>query len=280
VEEATTRAEERRIVFRESPLAHRFLDGLSGLEIGAGAHNPFGLDTKTVGLTEDLDARDFQFFKDLQVSFCGEWAQIDIAADAHAIPVADSSQDFVLHSHVWSYLANPLGALAEWTRVVRDGGVIFVIVPKRDVVPYDAARPVTPLSVHVRHYELRSTHQSRAAEEGFHGRGHYSVFSPSSLREMVDWFNRTHRRSQLREAGFQETDDKVGNGHAMVLRVRKASSPDAWRTLRTVVRRAATEARQLMSAAGRSGRDPPTWSPRVHALRGAVEITTEGGSIR
>ena len=226
-------------MFRESPLAHRFLDGLSGLEIGAGAHNPFGLTTKTVGLTEALDARDFQFFKDLQVSFCGEWAPIDIAADAHAIPVADSSQDFVLHSHVWSYLANPLGALEEWTRVVRDGGFIFIIVPKRDMVPYDAARPVTPLSVHVRHYQLRSTHESRAAEEGLHGRGHYSVFSPSSLREMVDWFNRTHRRCQLRQAGFQETDDKVGNGHAMVLRVQKASSPPA-----------------------------------------AVEITTEGGSIR
>ena len=156
------------------------------------------------------------------MSLCGEWARIDIAADAHAIPVADSSQDFVLHSHVWSYLADPLGALEEWTRVVRDGGFIYIIVPKRDVVAYDAARRVTPLSVHVRHYGLRSTHESRAAEQGLHGRGHYSVFSPSSLREMVDWFNRMDWHCQLREAGFQETDDKVGNGHAMVLRVRKA----------------------------------------------------------
>ena len=213
----------QRIVFPESALAHRFLDGLSGLEIGAGAHNPFGLNRRTVGLTEAMDARDFQFFKELQVSFCGDWARIDIAADAHSIPVADSSQDFVLHSHVWSYLANPLGALEEWTRIVRDGGFIFAIVPKRDVVASDAVRPVTPLSVHVRHYELRSTHQSRGAEEGLSGRGHYSVFSPSSLREMVEWFNRTHPDCQLQQVAFQETDDKVGNGHAIVLRVRKGA---------------------------------------------------------
>jgi hypothetical protein len=29
--------------FREHALAHKFLDGLKGLEIGAAAHNPFGL---------------------------------------------------------------------------------------------------------------------------------------------------------------------------------------------------------------------------------------------
>ena len=220
-QEVTSTAERARIVFPESALAHRFLDGLSGLEIGAGAHNPFGLDTVTVGLTEATDPQDFQFFKQLQLSLCDEWAPIAIAADAHAIPVPDSSQDFVLHSHVWSYLANPLGALEEWTRVVRDGGFILAIVPKRDVVPSDAARPVTPLSVHVRHYELGSTHESRAAEEGLIGRGHYSVFAPSTLRAMVDWFNRTHQGSALEEVAFQDTDDKVGNGHTIVLQVRK-----------------------------------------------------------
>src|SRR5262245_40879978 len=168
-----------------------------------------------------MDARDFQFFKDLQVRFCGEWAPIDIAADAHAIPVADSSQDFVLHSHVWAYLANPLGALEEWTRVVRDGGFIFAIVPKRDVLPSDAVRPVTPLSVHVRLSGLGSTHETRAAEEGLNGRGHSSVFAPCTLRAMVDWFNRTHASWTLEEVAFQDTDDKVGNGHTIVLQVRK-----------------------------------------------------------
>lgn len=34
--------------FRESPLAHRLLDGLTGLEIGGAAHNAFGLDVLNV----------------------------------------------------------------------------------------------------------------------------------------------------------------------------------------------------------------------------------------
>ena len=34
--------------FQESALAHELLDGLSGLEIGGGMHNAFGLDTLNV----------------------------------------------------------------------------------------------------------------------------------------------------------------------------------------------------------------------------------------
>ena len=36
------------IVFPEHWLAHELLDGLTGLEIGAAAHNPFGLTTRNV----------------------------------------------------------------------------------------------------------------------------------------------------------------------------------------------------------------------------------------
>ena len=34
--------------FRESAIAHKYLDGLKGIEIGGSAHNPFGLDTINV----------------------------------------------------------------------------------------------------------------------------------------------------------------------------------------------------------------------------------------
>ena len=39
-------------IFREHALAHQLLDGLTGLEIGAAAHNPFGLRTRNVALPE------------------------------------------------------------------------------------------------------------------------------------------------------------------------------------------------------------------------------------
>ena len=37
-------------MFPESRFAHHWLDGLSGLEIGPSTHNPFGLNTRNVGL--------------------------------------------------------------------------------------------------------------------------------------------------------------------------------------------------------------------------------------
>ena len=132
-------------IFPESRLAHELLDGLEGLEIGPAAHNPFGLKTRNVGLAADRDPFDYEFFKQSQLEMCGSFAAIDISADAADIPVPDDSTDFVLHSHVWEHLPNPLIALDEWVRITRSGGYLFVIVPKRDAAASDKDRPVTSL---------------------------------------------------------------------------------------------------------------------------------------
>ena len=209
------------ITFRESVLAHKLLDGLAGLEIGPAAHNPFGLNTRAVGLTRENDAHDFDYYERMQLEMCGRVARIDIPGDAAAIPVPDASVDFVLHSHVWEHLPNPLMALDEWVRVVKPGGFIFAIVPKRDADPLDKDRPLTLVQELVRHYQQRSTYEDRIAEMNGPARAHYTVFSPDLLRDIGDWFNRSHFRSQLEEVAFQETDDKVGNGHTIVWQVRK-----------------------------------------------------------
>jgi len=208
----------------ESALAHRLLDGLSGLEIGAAAHNPFGLATRNVGLSETLDPQDFRFFRDQQMLHCGAVARIDIEADAAAIPVPDSSEDFVIHSHVWEHLPDPLGGLLEWVRIVRDGGFVFAIVPKRDAADTDKGRPVTPLGEYLRCREEGATHASRSAAEAITARGHYNVFSPETLHAIADWFNARGDRDRLEEVAFLETDDKVGNGHTIVWRVRKRAT--------------------------------------------------------
>ena len=51
--------------------------------------------------------------------------------------VAADSYDAVLASHVLEHLANPLGSLAEWKRVVRPGGHILLVSspPGRHVRP-------------------------------------------------------------------------------------------------------------------------------------------------
>ncbi len=69
--------------------------------------------------------------------------------------VADDSYDALLGSHVIEHLANPLGALGEWQRVVRPGGQLLLVVPHRDGT-FDHRRPATTLE-HMRDDAERET---------------------------------------------------------------------------------------------------------------------------
>ncbi|HEY1583849.1 MAG TPA: class I SAM-dependent methyltransferase [Chthoniobacterales bacterium] len=202
-------------------MAHQLLDGLDGLEIGPAAHNPFGLKTRNVGLGSDRNAFDYEFFKQAQLEMCGRFSQIDISADAAHVPLPDNSVDFVLHSHVWEHLPNALVALEEWIRLIKPGGYLFVIVPKRDAALSDKGRPLTAIASLIEiHKKERRTGSLPPSETGS-GRGHYTIFSPHLLREIAGWYNEAHRHAALAEIIFQETDDKVGNGHTIVWRVKK-----------------------------------------------------------
>lgn len=75
------------------------------------------------------------------------------AGDLH--PIADSSYDAVLSSHVVEHLANPLRSLAEWRRVVRPGGHLLMVAPHKEGT-FDHRRPVTPLE-HLIEDERRGT---------------------------------------------------------------------------------------------------------------------------
>jgi len=212
----------------ESQLAHSLLDGLRGIEIGPAAHNPFGLHTISVGLSRQLNPVDYEKFEREQLNRCGKVAEIDISADASSLPIPDDSTDFVIHSHVWEHLFDSLGALEEWVRVVRDGGYIFVIVPKRDARPSDKTRPLPSIE------ELVLRHNSSEMAPIQPATQHRTVFSPELLFEIEGWFNRPSSDAVLVRVAFQETDDKVGNGHTIAWRVNKKNSKnisndaDAW----------------------------------------------------
>jgi SAM-dependent methyltransferase len=65
---------------------------------------------------------------------------------------ADGSYDFVLSSHTLEHCANPLKALGEWTRVLKAGGVLALVLPHRDGT-FDHRRPVTPLAHLIEDFE-------------------------------------------------------------------------------------------------------------------------------
>lgn len=60
-------------------------------------------------------------------------------------PLASESYDFVLSSHMLEHTANPIGALREWSRVLKAGGKPLLVLPHRDG-SFDHRRPVTSIT--------------------------------------------------------------------------------------------------------------------------------------
>jgi len=76
------------------------------------------------------------------------------ASDLQCIP--DAAYDFVLSSHCLEHLANPLQGLQEWIRVLRDDGLLVLVVPHKDGT-FDHRRPVTSMAHLIRDFEGRTT---------------------------------------------------------------------------------------------------------------------------
>jgi predicted SAM-dependent methyltransferase len=69
--------------------------------------------------------------------------------------IEDSTYEFVLSSHCIEHLANPLKGFAEWIRVLKQDGVIALIVPHKDGT-FDHRRPVTSLQHLVQDFESQT----------------------------------------------------------------------------------------------------------------------------
>ena len=75
------------------------------------------------------------------------------ATDLKLIP--DSSYECVLASHCLEHVANPLRALAEWKRILKNGGLLLLVLPHKDGT-FDWRRPVTPLAHMIEDYEKQT----------------------------------------------------------------------------------------------------------------------------
>jgi SAM-dependent methyltransferase len=69
--------------------------------------------------------------------------------------VQDNAYDALLASHVLEHLANPLGGLMEWQRVVRPGGHVLLVMPHYEGT-FDHNRPVTSIE----HMRADAEHQT------------------------------------------------------------------------------------------------------------------------
>jgi glycosyltransferase involved in cell wall biosynthesis/SAM-dependent methyltransferase len=209
-------------IFREHALAHQLLDGLTGLEIGAAAHNPFGLRSRNVALPEANE-----FYAEHSRGEIIVPAAVDISAPGDNIPVPDRSEDFIISSHLVEHLPNLIAAFIEWDRILRDGGYVFMIVPLKGALPADNSRELTPLSHFVEDYNQKITLDTHPTD-GVPGEraGHYHTFTPDSLLEVVH-FMRQKGLCAWALVAREDVDTKVGNGFTLVFKVRHRPVPDS-----------------------------------------------------
>jgi len=225
--EIVPKAPNKGIIFREHALAHQYCVG-RGVELGAAAHNAFNLNAEVLNVAPYDDDptsqvyQDFAFYRDAQVDMCGAYALVDLPGTASAIPVEDSSLDFVISSHVIEHEPNLIASFIEAYRVLKDGGILFIIVPKRNALPKDRGRAVSTLEEMLTAMEENWTLDTAPLPPNQGKGGHYWIFTLQSLLELVQALNTGMVTFQV--VATEETDSKVGNGHTLVLK--KIGLPD------------------------------------------------------
>lgn len=199
----------------------KLLDGLQGVELGAAAHNPFGVAAINIAPALPSEA----YHDQAQMGLCGEVAPIDLRGHAADMPLEDDSQDFVLSSHVLEHAPDLLRAFLEMARVVRPGGYIVMILPQPNALPGDD-RPETDVSDIWRAYNEGWTWDTAPEGYAFGGSaGHYWKLGCDTLKGfIVSLFRKNSRRNWpgLKWAliDVENPDSKVGNGYWLAYQVR------------------------------------------------------------
>lgn len=190
--------------FNESPTAHKYLDGLQGVEIGESAHNAFGLNTINVDYSDSMDT----VYKKHEVELCGEAAKVDVVADARKLPFDDKSYDFVLNSHVLEHLFSPIDAILEWKRVARK--YIFIIVPRMDLTFDKDKKPTKLAELLDRYLKIKLPPAEAPADD------HHNIWNVDGFKLFCFYIAETYN---MKIVEFQSKDEKVGNGMLVLFEI-------------------------------------------------------------
>ena len=138
-----------------------------------------------------------------------------IEADATDLSIIDvETYDFVISSNNLEHIANPIRALEEFKRVCKKGGMIVVVVPRKeetfdhnrdytdfehildDFVNKVSERDLTHLPEIIEKHDYKMDGDitldkfKKRSLRNFENRGlHHHVFSPSTLRDMFEYEN-------------------------------------------------------------------------------------------
>jgi len=104
----------------------------SGVELGPGP-NPHILpsaETEIVYVEQKTPEEWMTLYGDhYKLDFNPELAPHYVVGEAHQIPAAEESLDFIYSSHVFEHLVNPIGHLEIWSALLRKGGEVLMVIP-------------------------------------------------------------------------------------------------------------------------------------------------------
>ncbi len=131
-----------RLLAARRLLARKYLCG-TGIEVGA-LHHPLPVPASArVRYVDRLSVDELRRqYPDLAAE---PLVPVDIVTDGETLAgLADGSQGFVIANHFLEHCEDPIGALKNFVRVLRPGGVAYVAVPDKRFT-FDRDRPLTPL---------------------------------------------------------------------------------------------------------------------------------------
>jgi SAM-dependent methyltransferase len=179
-----------------------------GLELGA-LHRP--METHSGMTMTYMDRADRETLRQQFPTVAEGIVQVDVIDDAETLAtVADGSFDFVVAAHVIEHMRNPIGAIVNWLRVVREGGHVYLVVPDKRRT-FDKLRVRTPLahlvldyqqpsrerdfehfldySVHVHHAQIDQAIEEATRLRNIDYSIHFHVFLPTDVAQMVEWID-------------------------------------------------------------------------------------------
>lgn len=188
--------------FGTSKLANKYLGGLTGIEIGGAAHNPFCLNTINIDYTDDP----YSPWANEQRRHGNEPLHVDILCNGEDIDIMfeENTYDFVLSSHSLEHIWNPIKALRAWIKVIKPGGYVFLVLPHREHDFSTVNLPSTTLAELI----LRDAGIAVNCRGGFIE--HYNLWHIQDFLDLCRYLN-------LKVIETQSVDDKVGNGFTVVI---------------------------------------------------------------
>jgi SAM-dependent methyltransferase len=190
-----------------------------GLEIGP-LHNPLakhaGMNVEYVDRLTVAELRiQYPELNDLPL------VEPDILDNAETLQhVKPGEYDFLISAHVLEHMRNPLGSLQNWCRVLKKGGLLYLIVPdKRNT--FDSRRVRTTLEHMIQDFRTPSVerdfehfldwtvhvdgHAGNAALEqadklvALDYSIHFHVFLPIDVARLIEWFSSNIRPIEIIE---------------------------------------------------------------------------------